>query len=135
MTKKTDWQVARGLADFICSLGEFKHDVYKDGVKQPYGSGGVSLYVDGKYVSCSIVKDGKETMPFDCFDGSFVTPNICETVQNFSDIKFPDLKKLNRVYRRMLKPMVETSKARLEQQKKEKIKQLKEELKTLKEDN
>ena len=129
----TDWQRARKLADFICSLGEFRHEIYKDGVEQHWGADGVQLYVDKGYVSCLIRENGKEKYNFTCFPDHMGLPDINKDTQNFADVVFPDMKKLDRAFRGALQSLVETAKERKISMKKEKIRALKDELKELKE--
>jgi len=129
--RKTDWEIVRGLANFVLSLGEFENDTYEKGILQERGSDGVELHTNGKYVCCSIITGGRRTMEFDCYENFFEIPNLSDEIQNFSDIKYPDVRKMNRVYRAKLQPMVANTKKRLKQQRVDRIKNLKEELKDL----
>lgn len=131
--KKTDWQIIRDLSDFILSLGHFEHDIYNNKGELSKNGDGVKLYTDGKYVSCVIIKNGERTMEFTCHKDSFRLPDLTPKNKNIKDVKFPDARELNRVYRRKLRPMIENTLKRKMEQKKLKIKKLKEELNKLKE--
>ena len=128
--KKTDWQIIRGLADYICGLGDFSHDTYE---RKNYT---LRMYTSDGFVSCEMTEDGKCVSRLSVYETSMhlqlddKNPNLKDIVEGF------DPRALSKLWRSRLK-FLETDannrilegKKRLKEELEEKLKAVEEELK------
>lgn len=121
---KTEWDIARKLADYILSFGDHRLDKFNNkGEKVSFSSEDevISLYNDGKYVSVECKKDG---VSFVCCENSLVMPSISKEKPNFSDLHW-DIKMIDRIIRKRLRPLVKNKNEIANKAKQEKINELK----------
>lgn len=135
---KTDWDIVRGLADYIMTFGEYKHEKfgadgksfdeynYSDKSQNNY----ISLYIDGAFVYATLVIKGITKHEFACHESTFVMPDL-DKDQNLSDLPVIDVKKMNKDLRRFLRPMEANRENLLKEQNKARLAQLKAEQKAI----
>jgi len=144
MSKKTDWEIARGLADWVMTLGLEEEEFHRwsKGKEAEYGAGGsvVSVYIDEDFVSLDIKEDGeiKNTLSIHGTNmGEYY--RVGEEHQNYEDLieaikadaKDFNIRYWNKVYRNKLRFLVKDSKNREVLAKKNKVEKLKEQIKEL----
>ena len=146
--KKTDWEIARGLADWVMTLGlpdYGKHQRWANGKEVPFGySDGICVgtYVSGDFVSLSLIDNGEQvyevSIHLTSISGTGIqlgeehpTPDsvIEATLQLLHDL---NIRKWNRVFRQRLRFLETTAKEREIQIKQDRIKKLETELADLK---
>lgn len=143
--KKTDWQIARGLADWVSSLGleEGKHQKW-NGLELPYTTDEdyVQTYAVNGFVSLECYKDGEKINELNIHSTSFgnsfglsekvQTPEaLLQEVQVYIDSL--NIRYWNKVYRNKLRFLEAQAEARREQAKQAKIERLKKEINNLEE--
>lgn len=143
MSKKTDWQIARDLADWVISLGipEY-HAVWAGGKEVDYSYCGnyVKTYKSGDFVAIKVKKGDdvyevgihKNSVNADQVGISKQFPTPEEAIEESRRrIEAVDIRHWNRVIRGMLRPLEKGREARLKEQRKEEARELKERLKEL----
>ena len=106
--KKTDWQIIKGLADYIATFEGFKQERFFKGKKVKYSDAyDLSIYVDGSYISVHTCdKDGNKTNELSVHATCWRMPEIDKDgVKNIADLEMPDARKLNSFYRAKLRPI------------------------------
>lgn len=137
--KKTDWEILRGLADYILSLGEFKHNAYVGNKEVDWYDSEIKncvrLYTDGNYISCSIKTNGVEHSKVAVHNDSCqIMPPLDKDIPNITDLPIVDVRKLNLVYRAKLRPLEKDKLTRANETKLLKIAKAEEELAKLKQE-
>ena len=106
--RKTDWEIIRGLADYICTFGDQSSTRYRGIEVVDYFSPDehITLYVSDRYVSCYMYKDGKRYNEVNVHESSYdPLLELSEKCPNMSDIELPDVRYLNRAWRAKLRPL------------------------------
>jgi len=144
--KKTDWEIARGLADWVISLGlpcDGQHQQWNNGQLVEWNSSDdyINTYISGKYVSLKCNKDGKKVHSINIHTSS-ISESFClgEDKPNLDDLKKCvedysenfNIRYWNKVYRNKLRFLEKESKERDAEQKALKIKNLEDKIKELK---
>lgn len=135
---KTDWDIVRGLADYIMTFGEYKHEKFGTDGKKFDGyspsdknqNNYIYLYIDGAYVNATLVIKGITKHEFVCFESTFAMPDLHKG-QNLSDLPVIDVKEMNRDIRRFLRPMEANRENLLKELNKAKLAELKAEQKAI----
>lgn len=140
--KKTDWEIARGLADWIISLGlptDGQHQKWANFGEVEYGYEGdhIVTYISGDYVSLTCVVDGEEVNELSIhstsFGNSFGLSDKLQTVEELMQAvnKYAEdlnIRKWNKVYRNKLRFLVTEAEQRREAEKQARIEKLEAEL-------
>lgn len=145
--KKTDWEIARGLADWVMTLGlgECEHQKWVNG-KEDKGltaESYVKTYVNGDFVSMSITENREVVNSMNIHSTSLgpsfglgVEYQTKEELMAKADkfLEELDIRKWNLVYRRKLKFLEANAKQRLRREKEKKVQSLKAQADALKEE-
>ena len=140
--KKTDWEIARGLADWIISLGlptDGQHQKWANYGEVEYGYEGdhIQTYISGDYVSLSCFVNGEVVNQLTIHSSSMGSDfGISDKVQTPEELiavvteyaNNINIRKWNKVYRNKLRFLVAEADKRREAEKQARIEKLQAEL-------
>ena len=144
--KKTDWQIARGLADWVISLGlptDGQHQKWANYGELPYFTDEdyIQTYISNDFVSLEYFKGGEKVNELSIHSSSFgksfglgadiPTPaDLKQAVSEYADTL--NIRYWNLVYRNKLRWLETSAKQRLEESKQAEIERLEDKLNNLK---